>query len=103
MSRRRKKSKLPEGWKQCPCGMRVPPQKKCPLCEHDGRYKRVAIVVDNWKLNTFTKVLFDSGYSFSHGDGLTRESKNIYVMTNDPKKLKQVVEECNRKCAASQN
>lgn len=101
--RKRKPLPLPEGWNRCGCGMQVPPEKPCPMCEHDGSFKKAGIVLDAWKLQTFIRILEKNEYSFSHGAGITNGTRNIYVMTDNPPKLRTVVEQCEAACIAEKN
>ena len=63
---------------------------------------KAAIVIDNWKLPIFERHLEEAGYFYTQGNGLTEDTLNLYVLTNDdPRKLEVVVRAANDEAARS--
>jgi hypothetical protein len=60
---------------------------------------RIGIVIDDWKLGVFREILTDEGYKFEQSDGVTKDTRSLFVETDDPVGLKRVVEKCQRKSA----
>lgn len=98
-----RKDNLFKGWTSCSCGVRVPPNKQCPVCANDGTKRKVAIAIDKWKLRTFVQILTRDNFEFVKGDGLTPDTLFLYVVTNDIAALKKTVTIANRKCAEMKN
>lgn len=64
---------------------------------------KAGIVIDDWKLEIFEKRLIEAGFRYSIGDGITKDSKTISVRfrTNEGKKLKRLVSDCQEECKNS--
>lgn len=87
-----------KGWTDCSsCGMRIPPNKECPICNNDGSMKKAAVVIDKYKLKTFVRVLSRDGFEFVKDNGLTSDTIILYVMTNNPSALKRTIQICETK------
>ena len=61
--------------------------------------KKAAIVIDAWKLPIFSRVLVAKGYHYTEGPGLTKETLNLYVHTDNMQALAQTVLACNKEAA----
>lgn len=96
-------SDLPKGWSQCNCGCRVPPDKQCPICNSDGKEKKVAIAIDKWKLRVFCKELDKHGFKYGVVNGPTPDTLVLTVVTNDLPELTSVVGISQGRCAALRN
>jgi hypothetical protein len=56
---------------------------------------RIAIVIDNWKLSIFKHRLRGAGYVYEASTGLTPDTRNLYVETDDVEALGVVVKAAN--------
>lgn len=90
---------LPPNWTVCKCGMKLPPERKCPSCENDGQMQRGAIVVDTYKKQRFAEELCNHGYSFDEAR-LNIDVHSFFIWTDNPFRLKQVVQSINTKLIA---
>ncbi len=59
---------------------------------------RVAIVVDDWKLDTFKERLLSKGFSFSDEGVFTTGCHTLIVDTETIERLKSVIHEVNCEC-----
>ena len=62
---------------------------------------KAGIVVDNWKLKIFDKVLTDAGYKYEKFDGPGPNISTLTVQTDDLLKMQTVVKEANDKARRS--
>jgi hypothetical protein len=60
--------------------------------------KKVAIVLDNWKLPIFRKALENAGFEYEDGGEITADSTLLRVNTADMDGLTNLVFACQRKC-----
>lgn len=61
--------------------------------------KTAAIVIDSWKLATFSKHLSQAGYKFTEHTGLTAGTLTLRVAYEWVAKLQPVVEAANAECS----
>lgn len=79
------------------CNMNLPPGRKCPLCDEPGKLQKVAVVVDDYKLEPMEKALIKNSFLFESMPGPTNRFYTFFVWTINPKKLKKVVTKVNDK------
>jgi hypothetical protein len=58
-------------------------------------------VIDDWKLPIFARHLRQGGYAYEHGDGVTSDTLNLYVETEDLTALERVVRAANNEAGRS--
>jgi hypothetical protein len=61
--------------------------------------KKVAIMLDAWKLKIFKKHLDGASFSYKKHPGLTANTLTLKVETDDVPRLKTTVEAAQRECA----
>ena len=66
---------------------------------------KAAILVDNWKLPIFRRILDEEGYEYEYEQfsKLSKGSSFIKVTTDDLSKLKPIVERMNMEAAKSRD
>ena len=60
---------------------------------------KIAIVIDRWKLPIFERHLSQVGYANENGAGLTADTLNLYVKTENSEALHDVVRAANTEAA----
>ena len=60
---------------------------------------KAGILVDDWKLPVFRRLLTAGGYTYVDGGAPSPDVTLLTVETSDVLKLKDVVEACQRECA----
>lgn len=64
---------------------------------------KAAILVDNWKLPIFRRILDEEGYEYEELSKLSKGSSVIKVTTDDLSKLKPIVERMNMEAVRSKD
>ena len=64
---------------------------------------KAAILVDDWKLEVFRRILDEEGYEYEELRKLSKGCSVITVTTDDLSKLKPVVERMNHEAACSKD
>lgn len=54
-----------------------------------------AIVLDDWKLETFRRILTEAGYTYTEHEGVTPETVTLKVKAENMTMLGEVVKVCN--------
>lgn len=62
---------------------------------------KAGIVLDNWKLPVFRRMLNEAGFSYEDGGAVTHDTTGLIVQTDDIVKLTTVVKKCRDECAAN--
>ena len=57
---------------------------------------KAGIVLYDWKLPTFRRILTEAGYTYTDAGGLTHDTTVLIVETNDILKLEGVIERCQK-------
>jgi len=52
---------------------------------------KAGIAIERWKLDIFSRHLEQSGYEFTQGNGVTPDTMFLYVLTDNPQALSEVV------------
>lgn len=60
--------------------------------------KTAGIMIDDWKLDTFTRVLEAAGYTFTKHPGLTAGTLLLKVKAQSLLDLKEVIEKAQKEC-----
>lgn len=67
--------------------------------ESEGRVKKAAIMIDDWKLSIFTQLLDETGFKYTQYDGPVKGCMTLKVDTKDVLALHQVVKAANDEAA----
>lgn len=60
---------------------------------------KAGVVIDDWKLHIFTKILDESGFQYKQHAGPTPDTINLIVQTETVAKLQPFVEKANAEAA----
>lgn len=71
--------------------------------EHGAKGVRVGIVLDSWKLSYFTRHLMQADFSFETGAGITDDTTNLYVETEEVARLREVILAANTEAQESRS
>ena len=63
--------------------------------------KKVAIVLDSWKLPTFERILTEEGYTYTKHEGLTADTVTLKLEVESVAKVAPVVKRMNEEAARS--
>lgn len=63
--------------------------------------KNAAVVIDDWKLPIFKKILDKAGFAYSQFDGPPENCITLKVQTDSVARLKPFIEKANAKAAKS--
>lgn len=63
----------------------------------------IGIVIDSWKLPIFERHLKQGGYTYTQGAGITFDTINLYVTTEDVDALATVVRVAQREAERSRS